>query len=118
MSNFGKDILSIVPSDAKNILVIGCAAGMTGNELKKKSGVYVAGVELDHNAAIEAKSLLDDVIEGDIEDIDLPYKNETFDCLLFADILEHLKDPLTVLKKTSKLLKPTGTLIASIPNVQ
>ena len=78
----------------------------------------MAGVELDHNAAIEAKSLLDDVIEGDIEDIDLPYKNETFDCLLFADILEHLKDPLTVLKKTSKLLKPTGTLIASIPNVQ
>ena len=116
--NIRKDILSIVPSDAKNILEIGCAAGMTGNELKKKSGVYVAGVELDHNAAIEAKSLLDDVIEGDIEDIDLPYKNETFDCLLFADILEHLKDPLTVLKKTSKLLKPTGTLIASIPNVQ
>ena len=116
--NIRKDILSIVPSDAKNILEIGCAAGMTGNELKKKSGVYVAGVELDHNAAIEAKSLLDDVIEGDIEDIDLPYKNETFDCLLFADILEHLKDPLTVLKKTRKLLKPTGTLIASIPNVQ
>ena len=116
--NIREDILSIVPSDAKNILEIGCAAGMTGNELKKKSGVYVAGVELDQNAAIEARSLLDDVIEGDIEDIDLPYKNETFDCLLFADILEHLKDPLTVLKKTSKLLKPTGTLIASIPNVQ
>ncbi|MGY8765961.1 MAG: glycosyltransferase, partial [Nitrospinaceae bacterium] len=78
--NIRKDILSIVPTDAKNILEIGCAAGMTGNELKKKPGVYVAGVELDHNAAIEAKSVLDDVIEGNIEDIDIPYENKTFDC--------------------------------------
>ena len=53
--NIRDDIVSLVPDDAIDILEIGCAAGMTGNELKKKSGIYVAGVELDHRAAVEAK---------------------------------------------------------------
>ena len=91
---------------------------MTGNELKKKTGVFVAGVEIDPRAAAEARKVLDDVVEGDIEVLDLPYKNKNFDCILFADVLEHLIDPLSVLKKTRKFLKSDGTVIASLPNVQ
>ena len=116
--NIRDDIVSLVPDDAIDILEVGCAAGMTGNELKKKSGIYVAGVELDHRAAVEAKKVLDEVVEGNIETLTLPFKEKRFDCILFADVLEHLIDPLTVLKKTRKLLRANGTVIASIPNVQ
>ena len=116
--NIRDDIVSLVPDDAIDILEIGCAAGMTGNELKKKSGIYVAGVELDHRAAVEAKKVLDEVVEGNIETLKLPFKEKRFDCILFADVLEHLIDPLAVLKKTRKLLRANGTVIASIPNVQ
>ena len=116
--NVRDDIVSLVPGDANDILEIGCAAGMTGNKLKQKPGVYVAGVELDHRAAVEAKKVLDDVIEGDIETLELPFGEKRFDCILFADVLEHLIDPLAVLKKTRKLLRANGTVIASIPNVQ
>ena len=116
--NVRDDIVSLVPGDANDILEIGCAAGMTGNKLKQKPGVYVAGVELDHRAAVEAKKVLDDVIEGDIETLELPFGEKRFDCILFADVLEHLIDPLDVLKKTRKFLKTDGSVIASIPNVQ
>ena len=116
--NVRDDIVSLVPGDANDILEIGCAAGMTGNKLKQRPGVYVAGVELDHRAAVEAKKVLDDVIEGNIETLELPFGEKRFDCILFADVLEHLIDPLEVLKKTRKFLKTDGSVIASIPNVQ
>ena len=116
--NVRDDIVSLVPGDANDILEIGCAAGMTGNKLKQKPGVYVAGVELDRRAAVEAKKVLDDVIEGNIETLELPFGEKRFDCILFADVLEHLVDPLEVLKKTRKFLKTDGSVIASIPNVQ
>ncbi len=116
--NIREDVVSLVPEDANDILEIGCAAGRTGMQLKVNSNVYVAGVELNKAAADEAKKVLDDVIEGDIENIDLPFKEKSFDCILFADVLEHLIDPLSVLNKTKKLLRSNGSVVASIPNVQ
>jgi tetratricopeptide (TPR) repeat protein/glycosyltransferase involved in cell wall biosynthesis len=116
--NIRDDIVSLIPDDSIDILEIGCAAGMTGKEIKKNPDIYVAGVELDHMAAVEAKKHLDDVFEGNIETIQLPFPEKRFDCIIFADILEHLVNPLTVLKKTRKFLRPDGAVIASIPNVQ
>ena len=116
--NVRMDILPLVPEKATCILEIGCAAGMTGKELKKRGGVFVAGVEQEAEAARLAREVLDDVVEGNIESLELPYAENSFDCILFADVLEHLIDPLAVLKKMKKFLKPEGTVIASLPNVQ
>lgn len=116
--NVRMDVLSFVPEDAACILEIGCAAGMTGKELKKRRGVFVAGVERNPEAARLAREALDDVVEGDIESLELPYAENSFDCILFADVLEHLVDPYAVLRKLRKYLKSGGTVVASLPNVQ
>ena len=116
--NVRDDLFPLIPEDASTILEVGCAAGGTGRELKKRPGVFVAGVENDPEAARMARKVLDDVVEGNIEEMDLPYGENSFDCILFADVLEHLIDPLAVLKKVRPYLKPNGTVVASIPNVQ
>jgi glycosyltransferase involved in cell wall biosynthesis/tetratricopeptide (TPR) repeat protein len=116
--NVRNDLIPLIPMDAKCILEVGCAAGMTGRELKKRSGVFVAGIELNPKAAEAAKYVLDDVVQGSIEEIDLPYSDGSFDCILFADVLEHLVNPLSALLKVRPLLKKDGTVVASIPNVQ
>ncbi|MFT4577582.1 MAG: spore maturation protein CgeB/tetratricopeptide (TPR) repeat protein [Nitrospinales bacterium] len=116
--NIRHDLIPLVPEDASCILEVGCAEGMTGNELKKRPGVFVAGIENNEIAAEMARKVLDDVIAGDIECMDIPYSPSAFDCIIFADVLEHLVNPLDVLKKVSKLLKKDGTIIMSIPNVQ
>ena len=116
--NIRHDLLPLISDDAKCILEVGCAEGMTGKELKKRSGVFVAGIEADENAAKLAGNVLDDVITGDIEKIEIPYNPSSFDCIIFADVLEHLVDPLAALKKVNKVLKNDGTIIMSIPNVQ
>lgn len=116
--NVRNDLIPLIPNGAKCILEVGCAAGRTGQELKKRFGAFVAGIELNIKAAVLAKNVLDDVVQGDIEKIDLPYSNGSFDCILFADVLEHLVNPLSALLKVRRLLKKGGTVVASIPNVQ
>ena len=116
--NIRHDLIPLVPEDAKCILEVGCAEGGTGSELKKRPGVFVAGIESNETAANIARTVLDDVITGDIESMNLPYSPAAFDCIIFADVLEHLVNPLDVLKKMNKFLKKDGTVIMSIPNVQ
>ncbi|QPJ63429.1 MAG: glycosyltransferase [Candidatus Nitronauta litoralis] len=112
------DMLPLIPEEARSILEIGCGAGKTGQFLKESRGAFVAGVELNPDVAEEAKSVLDDVISGNIEEMDLPYEPGSFDCILCGDVLEHLVDPLKVLEKLKGLLVPGGKIVASIPNVQ
>ncbi|MCP4744220.1 MAG: methyltransferase domain-containing protein, partial [Actinomycetales bacterium] len=39
-----------------------------------------------------------------------------FDCLMYADVLEHIREPESVLAAHIPLLKPGGTVIISVPN--
>ena len=41
-----------------------------------------------------------------------------FDCIVFADVLEHLQNPWKVLKETTELLRENGVVISSIPNIR
>ncbi|MBI4382929.1 MAG: glycosyltransferase [Nitrospinae bacterium] len=116
--NVRHDIFPLIPQEARCILEVGCASGLTGRALKETRGAFVAGIEMDPGAAREARRNLDDVLEGNIETLDLPYQENSFDCIILADILEHLVDPLAALKKLRGCLKPAGTVVASIPNVQ
>jgi len=84
----------------------------------KKNGFadFVVGVEL---MVIENSNQnnpsIDDVIIGNIEKIILKYNN-FFDVIILGDVLEHLIDPWTTLKKLKLYLKDDGIIVASIPN--
>lgn len=113
------DALSLVPNDVGRVLDIGCGKGNTLAWLKANSGcTWVGGVELFHEAASEARKKLDALYEGDIETLDLPIEPESLDVVLCLDVLEHLVDPWRVVRQMHTLLKPGGSLIASIPNVR
>ena len=108
-----------MPEDAKYILEVGCASGLTGNALKQeREGIFVAGIELNPEAVKEARKKLDDVVEGNIETMNIPYQEGSFDCIIMADVLEHLVDPQKILMRLKSCLKPGGTIVASLPNVQ
>lgn len=116
-----EDIVRLVPKGVKRVLDIGCSTGALGERLKKLyPDIFVVGVEIDEEMAFVAKKRLDMVICGDVELLDLskyfPYKY--FDCIIFADVLEHLKNPWCVLKTVVQFLNDNGIVIASIPNVR
>ena len=52
------------------------------------------------------------------EDSGIPFPNEWFDCVIFAEVIEHLWDsPLTILSECRRVLRPGGVLILTTPNV-
>jgi 2-polyprenyl-3-methyl-5-hydroxy-6-metoxy-1,4-benzoquinol methylase len=112
---FRSDVIAAVPSTAKTVLSVGCAGGITEAELVKR-GVKVIGVEINPEVAKIARQRGLTVLEGDASIIDISQMGEPFDCLIYADILEHLPDPLSVLKRHVKSLKPGGVVYVSIPN--
>lgn len=98
------------------ILDVGYSTGYFGAELKK-NGNTVCGVEISDKAAQEAQKRLDGVVNGNVETIELPYKEGEFDVIVCADVLEHLFDPSLVLAKLKKYLKANGKVIVVVPNI-
>ncbi|MBI2268210.1 MAG: class I SAM-dependent methyltransferase [Candidatus Blackburnbacteria bacterium] len=45
----------------------------------------------------------------------LPFKTNSFDTALLLQVLEHVDDPERVIKEASRVLKPNGVLIVSVP---
>ncbi|PWI57890.1 hypothetical protein BM613_06650 [Sulfoacidibacillus thermotolerans] len=111
-----EDLAALVPK-VDRVLDVGCACGGLGLTLKNKGISYVAGIELDKNAAIDAQSVLDQVWIGDAGKIQLPFPNQWFDAMVFADVIEHVAQPQHMLKNLLPYLKENGYLIVSIPNV-
>ncbi|WP_430742472.1 glycosyltransferase [Bacillus atrophaeus] len=111
------EIVQLVPPEANRILDIGCGAGATGLELMNRQFCELYGVELHPLAAKAARSHYKAVIEEDVEQAEMPYPEGFFDVIIFADILEHLKDPWTVIQTYAKYLAPSGCMVCSIPNI-
>lgn len=109
------DLVNLVPETARHILDVGCARGGYGKLLKKtRPEIYIAGIEMNPTLAIEAKTHYDKVYISPVEQVDF---SENFDLVNCGDVLEHLPDPLKVLRHLRSCLKPGGRLIASVPNI-
>lgn len=112
------EMLRFVPQNVTRVLEIGCGTGEFGKILKSQRNVEVWGIELSKEIAEVTKGKLDNVIVGDIESDNIPLPSEYFDCIVFNDVLEHLKYPWIVLRKLRDNLKHYGWIISSIPNVR
>ena len=114
------DILHLIPNNISKVLDIGCSTGSLGEQIKQRSRVEVVGIETDEQMANVAKKKLDRVVVEDIEKINLEthFLHNYFDCIILADVLEHLKNPWDVLKNATTFLNNEGIIIASIPNVR
>lgn len=111
------EIIAMIPGGCASILDVGCGFGTLGKYLKSQGVAHVCGIEVVAAAAAEAKKVLDTVVSGNVENMDFPFAPSHFDCIVCADVLEHLADPWTALGRLKLLLKPRGCFVASIPNI-
>jgi 2-polyprenyl-3-methyl-5-hydroxy-6-metoxy-1,4-benzoquinol methylase len=111
------EILGKVPTKAVKILDVGCGHGNLGKALKDSRDLEYYGVEVSEPAEKFLNQICDKYWIGDLEKLnleDLP----NFDCLIVADILEHLSNPWDILKNLVKKLDYDGVAIISIPNIR
>lgn len=112
------DVLRRVPPTARRILDLGCSSGALGVAIKRRQAASVVGVELDPAYAAVARAGLDRVAVCDVGAFVAERPPEApFDCLICADVLEHLIDPWTALRQAVALLEPGGVAVVSLPNV-
>ncbi|MCE5199006.1 MAG: class I SAM-dependent methyltransferase [Armatimonadota bacterium] len=100
------------------VLEVGCATGHVTQHLKKEMGCRVTAVEIDAAQARDAEPFADRLIVGDIECPEVWNELERdYDAVVFADVLEHLRDPWQALRRSNDVLKNDGRVLASIPNI-
>lgn len=112
-----RDVEALIPANALKILDVGCGEGLLGQRLLDKGAREVVGIEIAPEVSKRAGKNLTQVLHGNIEEMELAFDKGYFDCMIFADVLEHLKDPLLTLKKLRQNLSDSGVVVASIPNV-
>ena len=110
-------VAGLVPR-ASRVLEFGCASGYMSQVLKERLGCSVVGVELFAEEAERARRHCERLVIGDVEALDLAgaLPGERFDAVIFADVLEHLRQPEAVLRRVRPLAEG-GTVVASIPNI-
>jgi len=115
---FNPYVFAQIPNGTK-ILDVGCGTGLLGRRLRKeRSPLFLAGIEKDFEMAERAREWYDRVIIMDMEGAEsLPFERGYFDVIVCGDVLEHLENPLEVLKKLSTYLSEDGFFLISIPNI-
>ena len=115
-----EDILRLVPRGVRRVLDVGCSVGTLGQAIREREGAEVVGIELDAAMGAQARTRLNSVHVGSVEDAALFEKLDGggFDCIIFADLLEHLVDPWTTLDRCVERLTPEGVVVASLPNIR
>jgi cyclopropane fatty-acyl-phospholipid synthase-like methyltransferase len=101
-----------------SILEIGCGNGSTG-EYALNHGICLEyfGIELSEDAANIAKRKLTQVLVGNIEFMDLPWKKKKFDAIIMSEVLEHLVDPWNLIRRIKKWMNQDAIVLASSPNI-
>jgi 2-polyprenyl-3-methyl-5-hydroxy-6-metoxy-1,4-benzoquinol methylase len=82
-----------------------------------ESGLPVVASDLSHLRLVKLKAHTSRLAECDASN--LPFKKQSFDSVLFIEVLEHLPDHETqkaALREFARVLKPSGRLILSTPN--
>lgn len=115
------DVFEMVPPRVMSVLDVGCSDGSLGASLRRaRAGRQVRGVEGDGEFVARSAQQLDAVVQADLNAFDwaAAFPGIEFDCMIFADVLEHLLYPSTQLANARARLQPGGYLVISLPNIR
>jgi len=106
-----RDVTRHFPSDAR-LLDVGCGTGWLADHFADYTGLdgsfdaVAAAGERDRNVALH------NVAEP------LPFADASFDGVVMKDLLEHVPDPVALVREVRRVLRPGGRVFASSPDAQ
>jgi 2-polyprenyl-3-methyl-5-hydroxy-6-metoxy-1,4-benzoquinol methylase len=95
----------------KNVLDAGCEEGKLTMMLVE-NGYEAEACDIDVSR-IKSKFKCK---KCDLNDV-MPYEDNSFDCVLAVEVIEHLANPFNLLKEMHRVLKPNGVAILTTPNI-
>ena len=107
-------ILSYIKNE-RRILDIGCGEGIT---LQKLLYIFpekdISGIDVSRKNVEICKKYGLPVKEGNV--YNLEFGDESVDCCIFIEVIEHLEYPLKALKEIDRVLRKGGLLVILFPN--
>lgn len=98
---------ALIPADARSILDLGCGIGSLTNTL---DAPLVVGADF---ARMPLRSVARDRVQASAAA--LPFRAETFDCVVVTEVLEHLDEPTLVAAVAEILRLRPKYLLVSVP---
>lgn len=115
-----QQIIGLLPDnktgDVENshVLDVGCGSGLLAKSIIEK-GHLATGIDVYNDR--DAEQVCDRFIKADLENGLSCVQDGSYDHIVFADVLEHVRNPEKLLLEASQLLNDDGTIIASTGNV-
>lgn len=109
---YTREVLKIVlPKYCKGDTVdVGCGRAKYKNLIKKYANTYITVDNASSDVQFENPETKPDVI-SDV--LSMPFKENTFDTVICTEVLEHVEDPLALMREISRILKKDGNAIVS-----
>lgn len=103
---------------SRDVLDIGCGNGEVLELLRSRSAASFRGFGLDLGAGVVDK-LKGKGLIGRQHDAGtpLPYPDESFDTVVCTETIEHVVDVDCLVSEARRVLKPTGSLLLTTPNL-
>lgn len=109
------ETLAHLPKPVGRVLDVGCAGGGAASLLRDAGATWITGIEMLPEPAARAAEVYDQVLMGDAL-TELPRAQGPFDTILCYDVLEHIYDPLALIRALRDAAVPGGRLHVSVPN--
>jgi len=111
----GRMLAELVPVGSR-VLDVGCGTGSVSRIIADTRDATIIGIEPNSCRATAARARGLEVHQEPFTPVILELL-ERFDVVVFADVLEHVPDPGSFLQVAHRALRPSGRVIASVPNV-
>jgi SAM-dependent methyltransferase len=108
---YWRDVTRHFPPDAR-LLDVGCGGAWLGDHFDDYTGIDVSPEAVEEARSRGRQVLL---VNGDEP---LPFDEASFDGVVLKDVLEHVAEPVNLVREVRRVLRPNGTVFASSPDAQ
>jgi len=114
-STEAKEVIKEMKWKGKRVLDVGCGTGNFAREVAKKDAKYVLGIDYA-DEAIKIAEKTNKRKNLKFKKLDVIKLDEKFDIIVSIGTIEHMDNPIKIIKKLKSCLNKNGKIILTTPN--